>query len=112
MKNKKIIITMILSILLMGMITTSVFAAIEPPIDFDFSNDFENTTDGNTTDGNTTPGNTTPENTTGNTNTNSMPNSNIPYAGPEDTILMGAAFVVCAIIGIYTFIKLSEYSNI
>ncbi len=55
--------------------------------------------------------NVTPVN---NTNTSSSyDESNIPYAGPAETsILIISAFVVCAIIGIYTFIKLSDYSNI
>ena len=93
-----------------------------------------NTTDNNTTNNNTTnnttnnaTNNTTGEGTTNNTvqdltpstpNTNSTNNtstyeeSNIPHAGVEGTLLMGTAFVVFAVIGIYTFMKLSEYSNI
>ena len=85
-----------------------------------------NNTTNNTTDNNTT-NNTMGEGTTNNPvqdltpstpNTNSANNtstyeeSNIPHAGVEDTILMGTAFVVFAVIGIYTFMKLSEYSNI
>lgn len=38
--------------------------------------------------------------------------SEIPYAGAETSILIVAAFVVCGIVGIYTFTKLSDYSNI
>ena len=59
-------------------------------------------------------GNTTAnsvENST-NTNSSSYPESDLPYAGPETSILMVAAFVICGIMGIYTFKKLSDYSNI
>ena len=38
--------------------------------------------------------------------------TDIPYAGPEDTILMVSAFIMFGIIGVYTFIKMSDYSNI
>lgn len=73
----------------------------------------DNTVDNNTTVDNNikinTVGNSTP---TTNTNTSKYQESNIPYAGAESSILIAAAFVVCAIIGIYTFIKLSNYSNI
>ena len=44
--------------------------------------------------------------------TTSTYDDGIPHAGVEETMLMGTAFVVFAIIGIYTFMKLSEYSNI
>lgn len=89
-----------------------------------------NVTDNNTTDNNTT--NTTTDNNTTNTttenepanntvqdltpstsnNTSTYPESNIPHAGVEPSALLAVAFVVCAIIGIYTFMKLSDYSNI
>lgn len=45
-------------------------------------------------------------------NSSEYEESDIPYAGPETSILIVASFVVCAIIGIYTFMKLSDYSNI
>ena len=45
-------------------------------------------------------------------NTSKYEESDIPYAGPAESILMASAFIICAIIGIYTFIKLSAYSNI
>ena len=45
-------------------------------------------------------------------NTSKYEESDIPYAGPAESILMASAFIICAIIGIYTFIKLSAYNNI
>ncbi len=57
-----------------------------------------------------TPSNTTPTNT--DKNTSKYEESNIPYAGAESSILMFTAFIVFGIIGIYTFIKLSDYNNI
>lgn len=50
-----------------------------------------------------------------NTNSNtssSYAESDIPHAGIETSVLTIAAFIVCAIIGAYTFMKLSDYSNI
>ena len=38
--------------------------------------------------------------------------SDIPHAGPEDTILMVVLFIALAGVSGFTFIKLSEYSNI
>ena len=91
----------------------------------DLSNSINAGTTGNTsTPESTTPENTTPENevtdTTPSTTTNTNPNKNtstyeesdLPYAGPAESILMVSAFLVCAIIGVYTFIKLSDYSNV
>lgn len=79
----------------------------------------ENSITGNTTTENTTTENKVPDitpnsttNTNTNTNTSKYEESNIPYAGVESSILMVTAFIVCGIIGVYTFIKLSDYSNI
>ena len=47
-----------------------------------------------------------------NGNTSSYPESDLPHTGIETSILTIAAFLVCAIIGLYTFMKLSDYSNI
>lgn len=50
-----------------------------------------------------------------NTNSNtssSYAESDIPHAGIETSVLTIAAFIVCAIIGAYTFMRLSDYSNI
>ena len=61
------------------------------------------------------------QNTNSNANANKNTNSNtsssyaesdIPHAGIETSVLTISAFIVCAIIGVYTFMKLSEYSNI
>ena len=49
---------------------------------------------------------------TNNNNTSTYPESDIPHAGIETSMLAVAAFIVCAIIGLYTFMKLSDYSNI
>ena len=123
MKNKKIV-TLILSVVLIGMLATSVFADGGPT---DLTNSILNP-GGNTN--NQTPNqpkneitnqttNTT-HNVTPSTNTNtstgndasSYQESKLPQAGLEDTMLLCVAYIVCGIIGVYTFIKLSEYSNI
>lgn len=44
--------------------------------------------------------------------TSTYPDKDIPYAGPAETIIMGTLFVACAVVGVYTFLKLSEYSNV
>ena len=44
--------------------------------------------------------------------TTTYPDKDIPYAGPTETIIMGTLFVACAVVGVYTFLKLSEYSNV
>lgn len=127
MKNKKIV-TLILSVVLIGMLATSVFADGGPT---DLTNSILNP-GGNTNNQtpnqpknettNQTP-NTTPNvkpNVTPSTNTNtstgndasSYQESKLPQAGLEDTMLLCVAYIVCGIIGVYTFIKLSEYSNI
>ncbi len=124
------IIMFIITFALIVCLTTNVFA--DDALDLTNSltggnNTTENTTTDNTTSENTTtedevpditPSPTTPSNTTENattntnTNTSTYEESDIPHAGVEDTILMGTAFVVFAVIGVYTFMKLSEYSNI
>lgn len=38
--------------------------------------------------------------------------SNIPHAGVESSTLMVMLFIACVITGIYTYVKLSDYSNI
>lgn len=53
---------------------------------------------------------TTPDTTPGNTST--YEETDIPYAGPAETMLMTTAFIVFGIIGVYTFVKMSDYSNI
>ena len=93
------------------------------------SNNTENTTGdvlGNTTGNNTenTLGNTAENSATNsfgnsignntNSNSSSYKESDTPLsnAGLESYVLMVSAFIVCAVIGIYTFMKLSDYSNI
>lgn len=74
-----------------------------------------NTNTGNGTGTNNTNKPTNENNATQNTNSNtssSYAESDIPHAGIETSVLTIAAFIVCAIIGAYTFIKLSDYSNI
>lgn len=44
--------------------------------------------------------------------TSKYPDKDIPYAGPAETIIMGTLFVACGVVGVYTFMKLSEYSNV
>ena len=38
--------------------------------------------------------------------------NDLPYAGPEDTLLMVVLFIALAGVSGFTFLKLSEYSNI
>lgn len=68
----------------------------------------------NTNSANNTNTPTNENNATTNTNSNSSSyaESDIPHAGVETSVLAIAAFIVCAIIGLYTFMKLSDYSNI
>lgn len=139
--KKNIIARMILLIITFSLVVcmfTSVFATDDiPSLDDDFN--FTNTsTDGNNTEnnvdnsiGNNATGNSIDNsignntensignsignntgNSIGNSNSSSYQESNIPYAGPETSILTIVAFVICGIIGIYTFMKLSDYSNI
>ena len=132
-KNKiSKIILLIVTALLITCISTAVFAdnqldlgALEGNTT---NNETDNTTDNETDDDvtdlsnsiNTNTNTETDTNTNVETDTNANTNSNtstyeesdIPYAGVEDTILMVAAFVVCGIIGVYTFMKMSDYSNI
>lgn len=123
-KNKMSkIIVLIITFTLIACISTSVFADDGT---LDLSNSIiggNNTTNTTNTQNTVTPTNTTntqnttvnkinTTNTTNKTNNTSTYKESIPYAGPETSILMGSAFVVCAIIGVYTFMKLSDYSNI
>ena len=138
----KKIILLTISFMLVACICTSVFAVDNIPSLNDElnvnntpsgnegntqnpSNNIENTTGntlGNVT-GNTienTLGNTTGNNTANsignntNNNSSSYKESDTPLsnAGLESSVLMVSAFIVCAVIGIYTFMKLSNYSNI
>ncbi len=122
-KNKiSKIIVLIITFALIACLSTTVFA--EDPVDLSNSLSGGNNTTGNGTTGNNTtvdnttenqvpditPNTTTPTNT--NTNSSTYEESEIPHAGVESSILMVVAFVICGIIGIYTFIKLSDYSNI
>lgn len=50
--------------------------------------------------------------TTNKNNGSTYQESNIPHAGVESSILMVTAFIICVATGIYTFMKLSDYSNI
>ena len=73
----------------------------------------ENTTNKDTT-GNKE--NTTNKDTTGNkentTNKDTTVDKNIPQTGLADTMAITILFVACGVVGVYTFIKLSQYSNI
>ena len=61
----------------------------------------------------TTDTDKTPENSeTAEPEADKKPENDIPYAGPVEDALMITAFISFAIMGIYTFIKLSDYSNI
>lgn len=128
-KNKiSKIISIILTFTLIFFISTSVFAQDQLDLGTITGNDTNNSTgdddipdisfntDKNLNE-NANANINSNENANANTNTNTQStstykDSNIPYAGPADTALMISAFVVLGIIGIYTFIKLSEYSNI
>ena len=117
MKKVSKIIVLLITFAVVACMSTSVFAEDEP-LDLTESLTGGNNstqTEGNTdVDTNTNTGADANENTNENTNTNTSTyeESDIPYAGPADTIFMVSAFAVFGIIGIYTFIKLSEYSNI
>lgn len=122
-KNKisKIII-LIITLALINCLATTVLAVDDGTLDLSNSLTGGSNTAGNNETGNTTTGNTATENkvpditpnstTPTNTNTSKYEESSIPHAGVESSILMLVAFVVCGIIGVYTFIKLSDYSNI
>lgn len=119
-------IVLIITFLLIVCMFTTVFAIDDiPSLDDDFN--FLNTSTGGNSIGNNIEnniGNSSTGNSTGNNignntgnniennNSSSYQNSEIPYAGVETSILMFSAFIVCGIIGIYTFMKLSDYSNI
>lgn len=128
--NKKTILKMILLIITIALITcisTSVFAADEDDDALDLSGSITDKEDeADETDKDTTPGNkdTTTENkdtvvdketttnkeTAGNKDT--TVDKNMPQTGLEDSMPIAILFVVCGVVGVYTFIKLSEYSNI
>lgn len=128
-------IMLAISFILIACICTNVLAndeipSLNPSLNL---NKVENPTGGNTQTPSNTVENTTGnslgntignslENTAGNSLSNSATNNNsssyqesdtpLSNAGVESSVLMVSAFVVCAVIGIYTFMKLSDYSNI
>ena len=131
--NKKTILKMILLIITIALITcisTSVLAADdddaldlsgsitdkEDKTDEDTTTENENTTtDKETSTENkdtTTNKETTTENKDTTTNKETTVDKNIPQTGLEDTMPIAILFVVCGARGVYTFIKLSQYSNI
>ena len=125
-KISKIIISIIMFVLIIS-VSTNVFAD-EPQLDF--GNLVENTTNENVPDLSNTINKKKNDNANINTNTNTNTNTNIntnintntntstyeetdiPYAGPVEDALMITAFIIFGIIGIYTFKKLSDYSNL
>ena len=121
-KISKIIISIIMFVLIIS-VSTNVFAD-EPQLDF--GNLVENTTNENVPDLsntidtskndnaniNTNTNINTNINTNTNTNTSTYEETDIPYAGPVEDALMITAFIIFGIIGIYTFKKLSDYSNL
>ena len=123
--NKKTILKIILSIITIALITclsTSVFAEEdEEAVDLSGSITNKEETDGNkeNTDKEETTGNkentnkeeTTTENKETTTNKETS-DQKIPQTGLEDTMPIAILFVACGVIGVYTFIKLSQYSNI
>ena len=123
--NKKTILKIILSIITIALITclsTSVFAEEdEEAVDLSGSITNKEETDGNkeNTDKEETTGNkentNKEETTTENKETTTKketPDQKIPQTGLEDTMPIAILFVACGVIGVYTFIKLSQYSNI
>ena len=113
-KISKIIISIIMFVLIIS-VSTNVFAD-EPQLDF--GNLVENTTNENVPDLSNTIDTSKNDNANINTNTNTNTNTStyektdIPYAGPVEDALMITAFIIFGIIGIYTFKKLSDYSNL
>lgn len=117
--NKKTILKLILSIIIIALITcltTSVFAEEEevPDLMDTLNNQGKpNETDKETTGDNPT---TTDKETEGNKGTTgdkeTTVDKNIPQTGLEDTMPITILFVACGVVGVYTFIKLSQYSNI
>ena len=123
--NKKTIFKIILSIITVALIislTTSVFAEDdEGAVDLsgsitnkeDKTENKENTTNKDTTENKE---NTTNKDTTGNkentTNKETTVDTKIPQTGLEDSMPIAILFVACGVVGVYTFIKLSQYSNI
>lgn len=106
MKNSKILkmfITILMVVMLVGM-TTSVFA--DGLIDAGaITGDDDGAID-------LTPELTPDTNTNTNNNTTQEESGDIPHAGVESSALMVSAFVIFGIVGVYTYIKLSDYSNI
>ena len=129
-KNKLLkIIVLIITFVLISCISTSVFAVTdldkilggdsgtvnddEEPSDLTFQE--PETTDPETTDPDPeqTPTTSEPEQQPANNNISTYePNEDLPYAGPADTALMISAFIIFGVIGVYTFMKMSDYSNI
>ena len=126
--NKKTILKIILSIITIALITcltTSVFAEDEEEGALDLSgtitgeedtsgdDDKETTGNEETTTGKETEENketTTGKETEGNEET--TVDTKIPQTGLEDSMPIAILFVACGVVGVYTFIKLSQYSNI
>ena len=104
------IIVLIIVLGLMACMTTTVFA--DDVIDITNSLNGGLNTPTETEDEPEPEPETTPPANNISTYETSNPKEDIPYAGPEDTILMVSAFIVFGIIGVYTFIKMSDYSNI
>ena len=123
MKNKKIILFLITILTVTACMATTVFAE-EPPLDFsemnedttNSENEEEETTDlsNQITGGTNTNTEDKKEETTDTKTENKVEDKKeeIPYAGPVENALMVSAFIVCGIVGIYTFVKMSDYSNI
>ena len=120
--NKKTILKMILLIITIALITcisTSVLAADDDDA-LDLSGSITDKEDeADETDKDTTTENkdtvvdketTTDKETAGNKDT--TVDKNMPQTGLEDSMPIAMLFVVCGVVGVYTFIKLSEYSNI
>jgi len=106
MNNKmlKVFITIIMVAMLVC-VSTSVFA--DGPIDasqITGNNQVEDLS------GSLNSGNNTNEEV--DNNTQKEESGEIPHAGVESSALMVSAFVIFGIVGVYTYIKLSDYSNI
>ena len=114
--NKKTISKIILSIIAIMLITCISKSVLADGNTIDLSNSILNgkneTTEGKNNTVADTKNNTTNNNTSKNNTTSTYTDNKIPYTGPAETIIMGTLFVVCGAVGIYTFIKLSEYNNV
>ena len=107
--NKKTILKMILLIITIALITcisTSVLAA-----DDDDALDLSGSITDKEDEADETDKDTTTENKETTTNKETS-DQKIPQTGLEDTMPIAILFVACGVIGVYTFIKLSQYSNI